>query len=149
MDNSRTQTRGSKPVQHPRLRRVLRGCLWTLAVVFALLLCAWFYLSRNADRLLKDRVLAMADASLNGELQFSRIDVDLLGRAVFHDITLTTDGETDPVVTAKSALVSMDLLNLFGPNRGRTAIVAELVQPHVRLVRLRDGSTNLEQLVKE
>ncbi|MEZ5339648.1 MAG: hypothetical protein R3F46_15470 [bacterium] len=115
----------------------------------ALLLCAWFYLSRNADRLLKDRVLAMADASLNGELQFSRIDVDLLGRAVFHDITLTADGETDPVVTAQTALVSMDLLNLFGPNRGRTAIVAELVQPHVRLVRLRDGSTNLEQLVKD
>ncbi|UNM10004.1 MAG: translocation/assembly module TamB domain-containing protein [Planctomycetales bacterium] len=149
MDNSRQQIRGSKVTRHPRFRRVLRGCIWTLVAAFVLMAAGSLILSRNADRLLKDRIIRMADESLNGELVFSNIKVDLFGRAVFKDITLTLNGESDPVITARSAVVSLDLLNLIGPNRGQVAIVAELVEPHVKLIRLRDGTTNLEKLIKE
>jgi hypothetical protein len=114
-----------------------------------LLIAGWIYVSRNSDKLLKERVISIADQSLNGTLDFSSIKVDLLGRALFKDVTITSTGESDPVISTSQARVSLDFFNLFGPNRGQSALVVVLEKPLVQLVRLRDGSSNLERLIKE
>ena len=149
MDIIRQENRGSIKAPPPQAKRILRGCLWLLAAGLLLLFALWWYVSRNADRLLKERVIHMADQSLNGSLDFSSIKMDLLGHAAFQDVAITITGETEPVVRAPEARVSLDFFNLLGPNRGQRALVMVLDKPFVTLVRQRDGSTNLERLIRE
>lgn len=149
VDNTRQHNRGTSGTPRPKVQRILRGCLWTLMPGLLLLIAGWIYVSRNSDRLLKERIISIADQSLNGTLDFSSIKVDLLGRAIFKDVTITTTGDSEPVISCSKARVSFDFFNLLGPNRGQSAIVVLLDKPHVQLIRLRDGSTNLEKLIKE
>ena len=129
-------------------RRWLLGCGIALLVLLIAGGAIWLYASRHLGDLVAGIVKQRAAESLNGRLEFRKLEVDLIGRAVFTDAAVYDTQGQEPVLTCPRAVVTMDFLNFIGPNRGRRAVVVHLYEPQAQVTRLADGKFDLAELVK-
>ena len=139
-----------QPVK-PRAKRrgCLLGCLITLLAVLILGGVAWWYVRGHLGELVSGIVREEADKSLNGRLEFAKLEIDLAGRAVLRDAEVYLDGEVEPVLECPSVVARFDPFNFIGPNRGRRAVEITLNQPRAVVVREPDGAFNLAKLAKQ
>lgn len=144
-----SQARRARRIPPRRKRRGwLMGCGIALLILLPLLGLGWWLASHRLGRLVSGIVRTRASESLNGRLEFSTLDIDLAGRAVLNDAMIYMNGEEAPVTTCKRVVVTLDIFNFIGPNRGRRAVVVDLYEPQARIVRLPDGGFNVTNLFK-
>lgn len=148
-DYPRRRARSSHRRSAGRWRGWLAGCGIVALITVPLFGAGWWYVSRHLGQLVSGLVRSKAGESLNGRLEFSRLEVDLAGRAVLTDAAVFVQGESEPVLTCPRTVVTLDFINFIGPNRGRRAVVADLYKPQARIVRNPDGGFNVTSLVKE
>ncbi|MCC7477741.1 translocation/assembly module TamB domain-containing protein [bacterium] len=135
-------------------RRFLRGCAIGCAVILLILFGVWWYVSRNLGDLISGVVKKQAAESLYGRLEFSKLKVDLAGRAVFSDLEVYADASTGldtetAQLTAPRVSASLDFFTLFGPNRGKRAIALTVEDAKLRVIREADGSFKLSRIFRE
>lgn len=130
-------------------RRWLAGCGIALLVTLILGGVGWWYVSRHLGDIVANLVKQRAAESLNGRLEFAKLDVDLMGRAVLTDAVVYQSGKAEQqVLSCPRAVVTLDLLTFLGPNRGKRAVVVNLYDARGVVVRKPDGGFNLADLVK-
>ncbi len=135
-------------------RRFLRGCAIGCGATLLLLLGVWWYVSRNLGDLISGVVKKQAAENLYGRLEFSKLRVDLAGRAVFTDLEVYADESTGldtetAQLTAPKVSASLDFFTLFGPNRGKRAIALTIEDARLRVIREADGSFKLSKIFRK
>ncbi|MCH7472042.1 hypothetical protein IIA79_03715, partial [bacterium] len=133
-----------------RMRRRSPLLGWGIAIAALLILGggAWWYVSRHLGDLVSGMLKQRAGDSLNGRLEFSKLTIDLAGRAVLEDAAIYPEGGNEPLITCPRAVATLDFLTFFGPNRGKRAVVVDLHEPRFTLVREPGGRFNLARLLK-
>lgn len=136
-------------MRQKRRRRMLLGCgLSALGLIVVLGGCA-LVVRNNLGQLLSGMVQERASNSINGRLEFDKLEIDLAGRVVMDGIRVYPEGIEYPMLRCERAVISLDFLTFAGPNRGKRAVVISLEGLVANVVREADGTFNLERLVKQ
>ena len=140
---------GDAGQRNARRRRWLLGCGIALAILLVLVTAGWLVVNRYLGDILASLVRERAAASINGRLEFERLEIDLAGRAVLTDAAVYETHSELALLSCPRTVVGFDLINFIGPNRGRRAVTVTLYEPRILLVREPDGRFNLQRLQKE
>src|ERR1051325_1799679 len=89
---------------------------WTLGLIggFAVILIigvigvAWYTRTESFRMLLRDRVLAVLNDSIDGEVKFNEISGSVWRRIVVHDVHISQNGS--PVLSAPTIAIDVGLL---------------------------------------
>ena len=127
------------------MKRLLKYLLLFLLIVLALL--AGIVLlagTRWGKDRLRDKLVDVANAGLNGRLTIGRIEGNLIRTIEIHDILMVADGDT--ILSLPVLAVTHDVRGLF--RRQATAEVVRLDSLFLHPVQKPDGSWNLASLVR-
>lgn len=144
----RARLKRERGAKRGRLQHWLTGCGITLLVLLPLLAVGWWLVSHRLGQMVSGLVRTKAGEAINGRLEFARLDIDLAGRAVLTDAAVYLMGENTPVISCPRTVVTLDLINFLGPNRGRKAVVVDLYAPQAHITREPDGAFNVTSLFK-
>jgi autotransporter translocation and assembly factor TamB len=144
----RARLKRERGAKRHRLQGWLTGCGIALLILLPLLGITWWLVGHKLGQMVSGLVRTKASAALNGRLDFASLDIDLAGRAVLTGAAVYLQGENTPVVTCPRAVVTLDIINFIGPNRGRKAVVVDLYSPQALITREPGGAFNLAGLIK-
>lgn len=126
------------------MRRLLKYSLFAflglLGVIAGLLLMTQ---TRPFKNWLRDKIVAVSNANLNGRLQIGRLDGNLIGRIEAHDLLLESAGDT--MLYLPKLTIDLAPTRFFRKEIAANAVVLDSL--YIKLLQLPDSSWNFSHLV--
>src|ERR1043166_32677 len=135
--------------------KLRRWVIWSLGLLALLLVIlaigiGWYTRTEQFNSLLRSRILAILNDSLNAEVKFSRITGTVWHEVEIHDLALVQDGQT--VFSTPRVMIEVGLLGqlyaLLSSSGLRVARI-DIALPQLRLVQDQEKNWNVMKLIKK
>ncbi len=147
------ERRDNKPRGKPKLHRPLRWGIFLLLIVLTVVNIYFHFrrtILKRALPYVTTQIKKYSDEEMGADIKWDSAVIDAWGRIVFEGIEFTTRGDTEPLVSADTIILSVDEKNILSRRADPLGLVRMIIIDGMRLriARDADGKLNLSSLFK-